>query len=144
MMREILFRGKRTDTGEWIKGFYVKTCNDFDRSKFYHWIYIGFVGVTINGLENVKFEVDPETVGQYTGLKDKNGKRIFEGDIVKIGDDWDKYGWAAGEKGVIYFENGQFKLKTKVSIFVTDYAFKEGASVLGNIHDNPELLEVQE
>lgn len=139
-MREILFRGKSIDNGEWVNGFYVKTCNDFDRCKFYHWIYIGFVGVTINGLENVKFEVDPKTVGQYTGLKDSTGKRIFEGDVIENKDDEGGYTnfvieWINQEAG--FFARYIDKKHGENLLNLGDY------KAIGNIHDNPELMEVQ-
>lgn len=69
-MREILFRGKRVDNGEWVYGFLVKM-----------W---GLYHIIDQNDENSAYMIKPETVGQFTGLCDKNGKKIFEGDIVKV------------------------------------------------------------
>lgn len=122
-MREILFRGKRKDDGEWVYGCSTQSANNFC--------------ISINTEDGCMFAyVKPETVGQYTGLTDKNGKKIFEGDIVTM----PKYG-GGRHKSVIYFKNGKF------AVDGSNYNFKDICSknmeVIGNIHDNLELLEVE-
>ena len=140
-MREILFRGKRTDNGEWIKGYLLG--DEITGQYFIH-----ASGNSVNespkvGEEGVlhflAFEVIPETVGQWTGLKDKNGKQIFEGDIIKGA-------WKTRLK--VYFDDVclQFrvrKIESAVSRSIDYYCGRDGYEIIGNIHDNPELMEVE-
>ena len=142
-MRDILFRGKRCDNGEWVQGFYVRADHHWHKNGIHKdWIALG---ASANGgwfaLHN-KYAVKAETVGQFTGLTDKNGKKIFEGDFIKIPDDYDEFGINAGEIYEVYFAFGGFRLKPKYSkskgFWLEDDATVE---IIGNIHDNPELLE---
>ena len=134
-MREILFRGK-TLKDEWVYGNYC-----------------GAEYLTGNGIEHLIIEVPkngrsakviPETVGQYTGLTDKNGKKIFEGDIVVCsqeinGNFIDRH----IEIGYVEMKHGAFGLHRKQGYYrpfkdwLEDYEYE----VIGNIHDNPELLK---
>lgn len=131
-MREILFRGERLDNGDWVYGYYV-----------------GPVGVTndpeicdANDITGGRYDVDPATVGQYTGLTDKNGVKIFEGDIVRT-----KYGrlcivvWFPPKlcfdlEPICNSENLERKAPDKWDLWD-----ENNLEVVVNINDNPELLE---
>ena len=155
-MRDILFRGKRVDNGEWIEGFFVAMDGE---SLIYAQSDLQFDGsfaeifgladdaqeTKIVGME--VFQVIPETVGQYTGLKDKNGKRIFEGDVVHIlgnqqVEDWKNVNYNAS----IAFLDGGF---CAIDGTIEEHGFRRYAlarmdfdlEVIGNIHDNSELLK---
>lgn len=139
-MREILFRGKRVDNGEWVKGFYVEA-NHHWHNKGVHKEWIVKNVIQNGGWCNVasKYAVIPETVGQYTGLTDKNGTKIFEGDIVRL----------INEEYTVRFGIAGFELLRKVvsvpigTWYGTDAIGDDGTlfEVIGNIHDNPELLK---
>lgn len=154
-MREILFRGKRKDNSEWVVGMLARYNSKFN---------------TANMVDEFEMLVPviPETVGQYTDLTDKNGKKIFEGDIVKIVD---------FQMGVVVQEGGAFGIGIKPSIdwdyldseictitgcenrpyfcrndnfcsfweLMWNYNQEENSccvvEIIGNIHDNPELLK---
>lgn len=129
-MREILFRGERLDNGEWKYGSYVYQygCHEIllERCEGEY------------GFDH--YSVDPATVGQYTGLKDKHGKRIFEGDIVTA------YVYEAEYENE-YLSNTPIKVTWCSGYFFPFYlngCWRSGVSdieIIGNIHDNPELLK---
>ena len=125
-IREVIFRGKRTDNGKWVKGYlYITHIGSHE---------IGSYDAEIN-IERLTFDVLPETVGQYTGLTDKNGVRIFEGDIVT--------GWFNHEKivGYIFYGgNAQFFIQRDGIYGIGLDNSDCWLEVIGNIHDNPELL----
>lgn len=133
-MREILFRGKKHD-GDWVQGGILQT-----EENPIIFTMIDYEGNDFEppSSEVVEIEVILETVGQYTGLKDKNGTKIFEGDVVKIGSDiidWKCY-------HEVIFEEGQWFYLHKTP-FAKSYMGAWGNScveVIGNIYDNPELL----
>ncbi len=134
-MREIIFRAKRKDNGEWVYGFYALFASN---KGLKHGIYTG----AENGCV-IPYEVDPETVGQYTGLTDKNGKKIFEGDIVKgdLG-----LGYGDNENHIAYIEYQEDGMSfCLVEVLEEDFGkcaeISDDLEVIGNIYDNPELLE---
>lgn len=143
MNREILFRGKRADNGEWVEGYCVKLDNK---------AYIARIKRLQNDEEVLLYvEVIPETVGQYTGLTDKNDKKIFEGDIIKF-TTWDCQGSDTQHIGVVKLAYGMWSIwkSSNSEYWGADGAFglymvhsgDDEIEVIGNIHDNPELLEV--
>ena len=131
-MREMLFRGKNKDCGVWVEGGLISV-NDCEH---------GMVTAIIpHNCEAYRFNISgeyviPETVGQFTVLFDKNRNRIFEGDIVDILTENE-------EIGVIVYDEGGFVVKADG--FCVDFHTNidgKDLEVIGNIHDNPELLEV--
>ena len=127
-MREILFTGKRVDNGEWVGGFYVFVPEHY-KPEMSRKSYI----VSINN--GLYFEVVPETVGQYTGTDDKYGDKIFEGSIVQYNID---------EIGEILWDKptARFVIRGDVAGYDFNNFYGKELVVIGNIHDNPELLEV--
>ena len=136
-MREILFRGKRYN-GEWVKGYYFKAKQRVDRTTLC--TYISVPHPKLKMIPSDDYMVDPDTVSEFTGLRDRNGKRIFEGDIVEFdvssGKTKDTVIWDYGEyNGVTGFRLKKYAL---FSITETNSRYFE---VIGNKWDNPELLE---
>lgn len=155
-MREILFRGKRTDNGEWVEGYYYKA--KYCRTDDELCDYITVPHPKEYNEPSSHYIVNPETVGQYTGLTDKNGKMIFEGDIVEITFHSDaKYQcliwfnkemscWEAIETKDIRFNgNDYYGNNVEYSNFCfmlqDPYGDVESVKSIGNLHDNPELLK---
>lgn len=125
-MREILFRGKRLDNGEWITGCLVKYAYNSTP-------YIGYLDAWGDGI----YKVDPSTICQFTGLTDTYRNKIYEGDIVSGCDFDDVDGY-----GVVEWNDGAFEINNKnVSSTFHDNYWGYELEVIGNIHDNPELLE---
>lgn len=157
-MREILFRGKRVDNGEWVEGYYLNQRESLTDKKA---CYIA----ANNGYGFNYISVIPETVGQYTGLTDKNGRKIFEGDIIRYADFYEyncyleyleypeEYDgvdfsdmWTVDEvvyciaNGYPAFDLSKHDFGTN-SLSELDESRQFYFEVIGNIYDNPELLE---
>lgn len=129
-MREILFRGKRLDNGKWEYG-------DLMRDN------VGGSYVFPNEAENLylEYEVDPASVGQYSGLTDKNGNKIFEGDILR-------YSSAVGlyDCGVVYFSDSgcfsvEYRKNHRAPNILSVFLKHPNVEKVGNIHDTPELVK---
>ena len=143
-MSEILFRGKRLDNGEWTEGSLLKVTLN---GKTAHLIFgdnFSFVGNDVKALSHAL--VDPATVGQYTGLTDKNGERIWEGNVVRITIPV-KDAKPITQISHVYYSKGCFCVnwcggypehhRTRLDDFCYSVAFE----VIGNCHDNAELLK---
>ena len=129
-MRDILFRGKRVDNGEWVYSSFIMQDKE-------HKVLLSEVELFDGEMWRA---VDPETVGEYTGLTDKNGTRIFEGDIIEVDRIYDtpqarprrfEVEWEESSGFfplTVYGDNGDYFIDT------------DRCEVIGNIWDNPELL----
>ena len=128
-MREIIFRGKRIDNGEWVEGYFVNL-----------WLmHYQKHQPIITDYNAVSYDVDLSTVGQYTCLTDKNGTKIFEGDILRHynhSTDTEKY-----EIGKVFFDSYSACFKRTSNPDAVYLGKRCTYGVIGNIHDNPELLK---
>ena len=143
-MREILFRGKRCDNSEWVQGYYIRAEHHWHNHGIHKdWITLG---ASANGgwftLHN-KYAVKSETVGQFTGLTDKNGKKVFENDIIVICYETD--GEEFTETKRVHYNEKEccwYPVRWEECCEYCDhYTEIKSIEVIGNIHDNPELLE---
>ncbi len=121
-----LWRGKRLDNKVWVEGYYLHLSeNDLH---------------IIVGLDGQYNRIEPETRGECESMTDKNGVKIFEGDIIKA--IWQHLGSTDTVVGSVVFIDASFVLETKEHfLFFEDNIFAVDCEVIGNIHDNPELLE---
>ena len=134
-MREILFRGKKNNSGEWVYGNLFNP----DKSDTPTQICMG------THIVRICYEIDPKTVGQYTGLTDKNGRKIFENDIVRLMDEYNEIEWTA----VVVFGNpngeynwgwqlkaiGEFDGNKDILLWVDIEESGTYCEIIGNIHD---------
>ena len=138
-MRDILFRGKRTDNGEWVYGYYTKA-RYYLNDKEMHVIFApdgeAFPRCEFSDYE----EVDPETVCQFTGLYDKDGRKIFEGDIVEGNSEYFTYTHPYGK---VVYDGGQYLISFDDVLEDIEClgAWANDVEIIGNIYDNPELLK---
>ena len=131
-MREYLFRGKRVDNDEWVEGYYVyDECGQVTEGPKGYILYLNRHPC---GWDLIPFEVDPESVGQYTGINNKKGRKIFEGDIINI-----KYPEITVENCVVTYVGACFYGSTDFDNWELDNYID--IKVIGNVFDNTYSLE---
>ena len=150
MNREILFRGKRCSDGKWVYGFYVESKQSWQGHKPHRsWIVPN--AISNGGFFNIlgRYAVKDDTVGQFTGMTDKHGLKVFEGDIVEVYDFTSAY--ASKYRGVVKmyccswcveYEDSILDMVAHPRLFFDDFADRK-TEVIGNIHDHSELLSTK-
>lgn len=128
-MREIIFRGKRKDNGKWVEGHYGEYYSGKENVSC-----ISISKETISG--SLYYDVIPKTVGQYTGLTDKNGSKIFEGDILILHAALGNFVVRWSESICSFVAGEKERMRPCMNSGTMKYC-----EVIGNIFDNPELLE---
>ena len=146
-MREILFRAKRTDNGEWVEGYYAMMGKG---NLIRHYIVqnCALTGLFEDPEDNMYFndvEIDPETISQYTGKSDEDGKKIFEGDIVGF---IDLYSTESGYSessclGEVVWSEEECCFHVTNRLSAESWEVLDECKVVGNVFDNPELIEEQ-
>lgn len=132
-MSEIEFRGKRVDNGEWVYGFYFEIEHNDDKTHVHGYITANPLLEKMPESAASFIEVETKTVGQFTGEKDKEGQKLFKGDVIRSG--------YLGNKYLIKFVDGAFMGVSK-NERGTCMALSNSVK-LGNVHDNPELMEAE-
>lgn len=138
-MRDILFQGKRVDNGEWVEGHYSKKV--FENKEYSAISYCEVDGVCEQDTiyKHCNYEVIPETVSEYAGCEDIHGNKIFENHIVK------RFAFGKEYYRKVIFQDGAFGtvMIQDGEEYFTPFATRCMCEVVGNVFDNPELLEVQ-
>ena len=128
-MRDILFKAKRTDNSEWIEGLLT--------------VMWGQYHIINPDDENTAYPIDTETICQYIGLTDKNGHKIWENDIIGY---WDTYSTENGQAeadciGKVFWDDETLSFQVTERLSAESYEVMDECSVIGNIFDNPDLLD---
>lgn len=140
-MRDILFRAKRIDNGEWVYGYYIKTHDYLDNREIHLIVGIDSTSFPANEITDTN-EIDPETLGEFTGLIDKKNVRIFEGDVIQCELAVGTVAYQTGADdnfltGFIVLWTSERYLRQELGFWAT----QRDITVISNIYDNPELLE---
>lgn len=160
-MRELRFRAKRLDNGEWVKGANILAMNTENPAIVEVYMFASGAAISTqeaDGSGNLRkvagklYKVDPETVGQFTDLTDCYGTQIYEGDIVKLTDKYYETEWTAkvvfGNPYAQYSWGWNFQyigkkpqVNTDILLWVEMAETGVHCEIIGNVHDNPELLK---
>ena len=141
MNMEIEFRGQRCSDGKWVYGYYIESKKSWQNHKP-HKSWIVPDAISNGGFFNIlgRYAVKDDTVGQFTGLRDKNGKRVFAGDVVHVVWQDPMFSQWHERTVLVEFKYGRFTVYQSKPFEHSDKRYFE---VIGNIHDNPELLSTK-